>query len=341
MRQDILGLIDYKGHLFTPFKGTNGSMNLQWLKELFAELGFGFSWLPFPKVAFREPEFFADRPIIYNSSQDRDLMYKSYIEDVVLGLEWAGARLIPGYRELRAHHNKVFMEIYRDLHPDERLRSLRSRHYGTLEEFRKDIPTLSYPLVIKAASGDQSKGVALIESAEDALVKAKEISRSFHLLDALDNQRKLLTESDHRSSSNHRRKFIVQQFVPNLDKDWKIVVMGNRLYVSVRYVAEGDFRASGSKAPRAWPDEVPHDLLDYTQSVFQGFNVPFASLDVLHDGQDFHLGEFQFLRFGCGPVMNSPHYWERGEDGWRRIDERSRFEPTYAKAVAEYLNGGG
>ncbi len=121
----------------------------------------------------------------------------------MLGLEWAGAKLLPGFKELKAHHNKVFMEIYRELHPDPRLRSLRSRHFGTLEEFLRVAPGLEYPLVIKAASGDQSKGVALLRSAKEAEAIAGEISRSFHLLDELDNRRKLWTESDHQSTSSH------------------------------------------------------------------------------------------------------------------------------------------
>ncbi len=85
------------------------------------------------------------------------------------------------------------------------------------------------------------------------------------------------------------------------------------------------------------PWRSPRSSWTSPKSVFDGFKVPFASLDVLHDGTNFHLGEFQFLRFGCGPVMNSTHYWGKDGGSWHRVDERTRFEPAYVKAIADFM----
>ena len=72
--------------------------------------------------------------IIYQSSEDQGLFYKSYIEDVCLFLEISGEVLIPGYQYLRAHHNKAFREMVRFTFKDERLKTIKSKVFGTYED---------------------------------------------------------------------------------------------------------------------------------------------------------------------------------------------------------------
>jgi len=44
----------------------------------------------------------------------------------------------------------------------------------------------------------------------------------------------------------HRSKFIVQEFIPDLSNDWKVLVFWDKYYVLRRKNRPNDFRASGS-----------------------------------------------------------------------------------------------
>ncbi len=332
MANTILALVDYKHQLYCPFKGTNTAMNLDWTRDLFADLGYDFQVMSFKDVDFRTQDY-KNTWVIYQSSQDRNLLYKNYIDDVMLGLEWAGARLIPDYRQFRAHHNKVFMEMYRDLHPDQAIKGIQSRHFGCLEEFLEAIPSLNYPVIIKAAAGDQSKGVELIRHAGEAEAKARKISACSSVWEDFPS----LGSDKPACESQNRRKFIVQTFIDGLDRDYKIVVFGDKYFVLMRPCAEGDFRASGTAIPRSFAEELPPGLLDYAKSVFDGFNAPFASLDFFYNGKEFFLGEFQFLRFGAGSLINSTHHFIKQDGQWKAIAGRSRWEPQFVQAIHRYI----
>ena len=106
-------LTDYKGHFGSkhdaiPYRsGTDKNL----LQKYFSEYGFKTVFLGFSEVDFRKMDF-KNKYVLYTSSEDVGCHYKSYIEDIVYGLHLQGAQLIPGYKWLQAHNNKVFMEIY-------------------------------------------------------------------------------------------------------------------------------------------------------------------------------------------------------------------------------------
>ena len=115
MARHLVLLIDYKSHFGSKYVAEpyRSGMSLSRLAELFRDSGYELELLGFPDVELGRD--WKDIPVVYTSSEDHDGHYKSYIEDVVLGLELAGARTIPDFRFLRAHENKVFMEILREL----------------------------------------------------------------------------------------------------------------------------------------------------------------------------------------------------------------------------------
>ena len=79
--------------------------------------------------------------------------------------------------------------------------------------------------------------------------------------------------------SMHRQKFLVQEFIPGLQGDFKVLVYWDRYYVVSRNNRPGDFRASGSGL-LTWPEDPPGGLLEYAQRVFNHFRVPMISLDI-------------------------------------------------------------
>jgi hypothetical protein len=78
------------------------------LEMYFREQGYETVFIRYAEIDFRDMNF-KDQYVLYQSSEDRGLYYKSYIEDMLLGMQLQGAILIPGFHAFRAHHNKVFM----------------------------------------------------------------------------------------------------------------------------------------------------------------------------------------------------------------------------------------
>ena len=331
-------LVDYKGEFHVRHARTAHTTRLDRLAELFAERGYSLRVRPFDSIDLRSESF--DRvPVLYQSSQDPGLHYKSYIEDVLLGLKLKGAWLIPRFEYFRAHHNKVFMELLRDLIDEPAVQTLRSQAFGTFEDFDKRADALEYPLVLKTSGGDSSTGVRLLHNAQDARRIAKQLSRTFDLKDAYENIERSWRKAGIRPASLHRGKFIVQPFIEGLDGDYKVLVMGDRWYVVRRPLKKaGDFRASGVKGALSFVDEIPAGLLDTAARVFRAFRVPYASLDLLPapDGR-FHLGEMQFVRFGTSLVKKSTFYWQPGPNGWTKVDGTTEWEWAVCHAVSDFI----
>ncbi|MDJ0762722.1 MAG: hypothetical protein QNJ97_07000 [Myxococcota bacterium] len=335
--QEIIVLVDYQGAFYCPHKGTSQATDLDRTAFFFKQEGVAQRVLHFEDVDFRASSY-ENVPMLYQSSQDRGLHYKSYIEDVLLGLHLQGARLIPDLFKFRAHHNKAFQEVLRDLGVfGAGAKSLCAHSFGTLEALAERASTLPYPAVIKAAAGDTGANVCLVRDQKEALKVARRISRTWKIRDHLDNFFLKWQKPGFQAKSTHRRKFIVQTYIPGLDFDFKILAFGDRYFAEVRGVRPGDFRASGSKVPRAWPTSISTAVLDFVDEIFKACDVPFASIDILFDGKQAYLGEIQFLRFGTKPLIQAPHYWHKGVDGWHTVAGTFDWEQELVRAISQFL----
>jgi len=334
-----------KVYLLTDYKGFFGSkasanphrsgMDKDRLKCAFAKNGIEAVFLPFHRVDLCKT-FWEGTPVAYCSSEDGDLNYKSYIEDICYGLELKGARLVPAYKYLRAHHNKVFMEVLRDLLEVESARSIKSSTFGCIEEFKNSCEGLEYPVVLKPASGAGSRSVCLVKNVEEARTKAMKISRS---RDWINEAREIARSLKYKGlvrDSRHRCKFIAQNLIPDLKNDWKILVFADKYYVLRREVRPADFRASGSGL-FTWEKEVPAQICSFARQIFENLDVPHASLDIAWDGAHCHLIEFQALYFGSLTLDQSAWYFQPHETGWRTIQGPSVLEDEYAASISQYL----
>ena len=334
----IIVLVDYNEQFYCPHKRTSVTTDLNKTANLFSQSGYLQEIKHFEEIDFRNDDY-KDIPILYQSSQDRGLFYKNYIEDIILGLQLQGARLIPDFLKFRAHHNKLFQEVMRSigLFGDE-ASQLKSFCFSTYETFSKYADSLPYPVVIKASSGDTGTNVRLARNKKEALKIAEKLSRSFMVEDFLDNLFLRFSKKGHKPQSTHRGKIIAQEFVPGLDRDYKILAFGDRYFVDLRMVRPGDFRASGSKQPRVWPKSFPTEILDFTERIFKKCRTPYASIDVLFDGKQVYLSEIQFLRFGTKPLINAPHYWRRNQDAWQVVEERCNWEEELVRTIILHLD---
>lgn len=331
-------LCDYLGRFSSKWGSMpyRSGMDKSAIKINFYNKGYKAIFLNYPDVNFSN-KFTDGDYFLYTSSEDLNLYYKSYIEDIVLGLEVKGVNVIPPYIYLKAHHNKVFMEILRKVllnHIDHKIDSL---CFGTLEElsnfkkFRQE-----YPVVVKSASGACSKGVFRAQNSSQLYSIAKKISYSPNICyDAWDFGRKF-KHTGYMTESRNRRKFIVQSFISSMPIDWKILIFGNKYYILERKTRKNDFRASGSGL-LSYPDNIPDGLLDFSMSIYNRLNIPFLSLDIGYDGNEFHLIEFQAVYFGTHTLETSPFYYQQDGNGFKKIFSSSVLEEVFVDSVIQHI----
>ena len=102
--------LDYRDTFYSSLANmaTLCSMDVPLLVQGFRDMGCEIVVKHYPDVDFRKDDYRGEH-ILYQSSEDRGLQYRSYIEDILLGLQLQGPYLMPKF-PTSAHHNKVFME---------------------------------------------------------------------------------------------------------------------------------------------------------------------------------------------------------------------------------------
>lgn len=336
----ILILTDYLYRFYSSVKKckSNCTMETEKIVTYLSGMGYTAEMLCFSDLDYRID--YSGIFVLYQSAEDYDLKYRSYIEDIMLFLKEKGAILIPVFPFLRAHHNKSFMEMLRYKLLPEQANILNTRIYGTYEELCKaDLPEQKY--VIKSAYGAGSKYVKCAKGKEDLLKIAKKMSLTISIRDWFAEFRRRLLWKEYKKSSLNRNKLIVQDFIDNLNGDFKILKYGKRFYALYRQNREGDFRASGSgNLSFELPDDVNrNELFDFANTISTKLGTPLCSLDIAWDGKKFVLIEFQCLCFGPYTAEYSDAYFELNNDGWVKVDEKCDLELILAEAVDRYISG--
>ena len=341
-------LTDYKGrfgskHDDSPYRS---GMDLLLLKRAFIEEGYEVEFVPFSHVRPGDGSW-KEKKVLYTSSEDPGLVYKQYIEDIVLSLELAGAIVIPRFKYLRANNNKVFMELLRDLLPEDMRRNLVSTHYGTLEELATRRDDILFPVIVKGYYGAMGSNVFLARD-YDELIKI--ISRKIAARPAfrlwIKEYLRQWKHSGYRRDSFHKERFIIQKFIPGLKNDWKVYFFGEKAYIFYRPVFPGrEFRASGGGYDNykyGVEANAPDGLLDFGWQIFRELMVPNVSMDIAWDGKTFYLLEFQCVYFGTAGILKkySKVYFEKDAHEWRVTDNNGSIETAYAESVSWFLKTG-
>ncbi len=328
-------LLDYRSQFYSSTRSRGAALNTDLLCREFTAKGYQVEVKHFVEINFRREDY-KGVVILYQSSEDPSLKYKDYIEDVLLGLCFQGAVLVPDFMKFRAHHNKVFMEILRDVQGGQVCESIQSETYGTFEEFLRFHASKIFPVVMKSAEGSKSIGTMLIRNWEKGVRVARKLSITPSLANARLILRHLWDRRGYVPLSNHRRKFVVQNFIGGFSGDYKVLVYDKKYFVLFRKNRPNDFRASGS-GRITFPDQVPQRVLNCAEQVFAQFNVPFASLDIGDDGERCHVLEFQFVTFGQYAVERSTHFFSKIEGKWERLQGSTTAENEIVVAVDSYL----
>lgn len=345
----IFLLTDYKGrfgsrHDDSPYRS---GMNLQVLKSAFTDLGFETEIMPFSLVNPGDGSW-KGRMVLYTSAEDVGLVYKQYIEDVVLALTYAGANVIPRFEFLRANNDKVFMELLRSLLPEELQGNLVSSHFATLEEVQARADLIGFPVVIKGFSGAMGRNVYLAHDQKELnrTIKRKIAVRSSLKL-RLKEYIRQIRHKGYQRDSFYRGRFIIQKFIPGLKNDWKVYYFGEKAFVFNRPVfARREFRASGGGYDNykyGTEAGAPEGMLDFGWQIFCGLRVPNVSMDIAWDGSRFHMLEFQCLYFGTAGILEkySKECFLKDGPEWRVAGNDGNIEKTYAESVTWFIGKSG
>ncbi|MHC1776980.1 MAG: hypothetical protein AB9834_16375 [Lentimicrobium sp.] len=343
----IFLLTDYKDRFGSKYNDLpyRSGFDKNLLAEHFKNHGFQAIYRSFTDVDFRSDEFSGEY-VLYTSSEDDGYNYKSFIEDIVLGLELSGAKVIPAYKYLRANNNKVFMEILRDQFYNDDVKALKAKGFGTLEDYiQRNERFNDEKYVVKMSEGASGTGVFLADKNKDIYRVIKRASRTKNLISETWEEGRALKHKGYIKESKYRKKYIIQDFIQDLQNDWKIYIFGNKTYIFYRPIFKNrGIRASGGGYENylyGLKSNPPLGIFDFSDAIFRELNVPHASLDIAHNGKDFFLLEFQCLYFGTAGITLSNEYFTKHNNMWIQIDNSpysSDQEKVYVESIVQYIH---
>jgi glutathione synthase/RimK-type ligase-like ATP-grasp enzyme len=280
---------------------------------------------------------------LYTSSEEHDLHYKHFIEDVVFGLKELGAIVIPDPSYLRANNNKVFMEILRQIIFPNEYQTISAYIFGTYDEilYSMSVGSIQFPCVIKKAAGGMSRGVYLAKNQDQLNKIIKKLSYTASLKIAFKEKVRQIKHKNYKPESLYQNKFIIQPFISNLHNDWKLLIFGDKYYIFERPTRKNDFRASGSGSMYyKYGSEAtyPQGIFEFAHDIYSYLQVPHASLDIAFDGNKFYLFEFQAVYFGTVGQIKSDIYYLYDNNNWEIKSNDKKIEEVYADSIVRYIN---
>jgi hypothetical protein len=343
MGTPLLVLVDYRGAFWSSVRtmDTLCSMDVDRLRVALTALGHEVEVRQFADLDLARDDL-AGLPVLYTSSEDDNAHYKRYIEAVVFSLRRKGAHPIPDPELLMAHHNKVMMEMLRSVLLTGAGGQPASRAFGTFEELEaRSQRWTSWPAVVKPASGAGSTGVSLARNRTEYLRVARRLTRSLHIREVAREVYYTARRAGYRRRSLHRRGVVIQQFLPGLTGDFKVLRYGHRFYLLSRQNRPNDFRASGGGLldfrPGSTADLTP--VLDAAAAWSDAIGAPFCSMDIAYDtvaSPEPALIEFQCVSFGPVTAENSSGHYRQEPGGWVRVEGPCDLERVFAEAASEH-----
>ena len=340
MNKKIFALVDYKQkfgskHFDTPYRS---GMDKMLLSKYFLQNGFEIEYVPFRDVNLRDSKWVGST-VIYTSSEDIGYHYKSYIEDVVFGLEEKGAIILPGYKFMRANNNKSFMESLTDIYLGDSF--LKTMSFGSLKDLLLKMDEIKFPVVLKPSEGASGTGVSLVSNERELIRKVKKFKDYASLKEDTKDYLRGIKHKGYQKESIYRNKFIVQELVPNLENDWKIYVFGDKFYIIKRPIFKGrGIAASGGGYDNYFygeEAEVPEGIFDYCETIFNKLNVPHLSVDIAYANGNFYLIEFQALYFGTAGIPYSKGFFIKEKLDWTFVSENYDVEKVYADSIKWFI----
>jgi glutathione synthase/RimK-type ligase-like ATP-grasp enzyme len=325
------------------------SMDIEKIKTYFLAKDFTVNVCKFSELDLSED--YHGVYILYQTSEAPGSFYKRYIEDLIYFLEKQGAIVIPKYELLKAHHNKIFMELMRSEFVDQSLKTIKSMCYGSWVDARNY--DSDFPVVIKQSSSSGGAGVFLAKNRKEynkQIKKAGNIIIAPSQMDLYIGYFKKAVKKSIKYFFPIKSKYvqydtspvstsiIVQKFIEGLNGDYKVLIFGKKYYSMYRKNRENDFRASGSGRFYEVPDKEYEGLLNFAQKITAEIDFPIFGLDIGFDGKEYHLIEFQMIHLGTSALHRSK-FWHEFHDGkWIKCEGVSDLEEEFSRAINDFIN---
>jgi glutathione synthase/RimK-type ligase-like ATP-grasp enzyme len=311
-----------------------GGMDVQKIIELFRLKGCNVRRFNFINAVelfkISEPHY-----IIYTSSEDIGEHYKSFIEDIIFALNLTHHMCIPHYKFLRAHNNKVQMELLRELYEFPDLDLFASQFIAT----EKDIENVKFqfPQVIKGHTGALSKNVFKVNSLQELKKSFNKVASTLNLYQLFRGKlRQIKHGKNYRPEETKIGKMVCQNFLPGINYDWKVLVFYDQLFVLKRENRKNDFRASGSGL-FSFTKDIPREILDFSLSIRKRLHIPNLSLDIaIFEGRPV-VFEFQALYFGTKTLENSNFHFIKDDLNWHVKEDIADLEEIYVSSVVNFI----
>ena len=256
--------------------------------------------------------------IFYSFSQRANV--RQFIIDMVRYLDDGTNLLVPSYDLLRCHENKGFQELFKKRYGISTLPAYYFSHPDQLADY-----DLNYPLVLKSPDGSNGKQVFLVRNKARLLKIWHDHFSALDLGTRLDlwRRRHFRREKKYREYPNYsnaadyeqyrhyivrEQNFVLQQYVPNLKYDYRVLAMYDKYFVIRRMNRDNDFRASGAKKFVMNFDANPA-MLDYAREIHEKAGSPYLSMDICESDSGFDLLEFQAIHFGINVIVKNKGYY--------------------------------
>jgi glutathione synthase/RimK-type ligase-like ATP-grasp enzyme len=323
-------------------------MDVDGIKNIFASKGFNVSVLKFSELDLNED--YHGVYILYQTSEAGGSFYKRYIEDLIYFLEKKGAFVLPKHELLKAHHDKIFMELLRLNFSDNSLKTIKSWCYGSWLDARNY--NSNFPVVIKRISTTSGEGVFLAKNRNEYLKKIRKAGRVILALDFRDlfvlrlkNSVKRILKLIFPVRSKYVKynttplsyPIVVQNFIKDLSGDYKVLIFGAKYYSMYRKNRKNDFRASGSGKFYEVPDQEQIGLLTFARKIKAEIDFPIFGIDIAFDGKEYHLLEFQMIQIGTSALQRSKFWYEFNDGKWNKYEGNSNLEDEFAQAIDDYI----
>ena len=181
---------------------------------------------------------------------------------------------------------------------------------------------------------------SFLAESDYVLKNAKKISQTKNLLFDIKDKIRRNRHKGYIPESTNRNKFIVQNFIPDLNNDWKVLVFFDKCFILKRTIKPGDFRASGSGYQYKFDvkAEFPQGIFDFCIDYKNKLNVPNISLDVAFDGKEFFIIEFQALYFGTTTQEKSKYFFQKEKNTWIPKTNNFSIEEIFVYGIKEYYS---
>jgi len=233
---------------------------------------------------------------------------------------------------------------------DNSLKTIKSTCYGSWMEAKKHKP--EFPVVIKQSTGSGGDGISLARNEKEyrrKVRKAGSILIAAGLTGVFVDFSKNITKKIIKFIQPEKSKYVtynttpvssplvIQEFIPGLGGDYKVLVFGRKFYCMYRKNRNHDFRASGSGKFFDVPEEDHEGILSFAHRLTQEVDFPVLGMDIGFDGNKYHLIEFQMIHLGPSALQRSK-FWHEYHDGkWVRYEGTSILEDEFATAIDGYI----